>query len=87
MVKRDHMHAAGVVSQPRMVPGRQDHQVRLMGFRSPTEDTGCCEGCGVSEKMGLLGLGRQRQFLREAPPEVQAPRDRVHPAQGEKSEF
>lgn len=70
-----------------MVPGRQDYQARLMGFRSPTENTGCCKGCGVSKKMELLGLGRQRWFLREAWPEVQAPRDRAHPAQGEKSEF
>ena len=43
---------------------------------------------GVSKETELLGLGRQKGLLREAGPELGAPRDRVRlPARGEKSEF
>lgn len=41
-----------MVSQLRMAPGRQDHQARLMGFRSPTEDTAAVKAVGFQRRWG-----------------------------------
>lgn len=65
----------------RVAPGRQGPWPGEWGSVSPEEG-------GVSKETELLGLGRQKGLLREARPELGAPRDRVRlPARGEKSEF
>lgn len=65
----------------RVASGRQGPWPGEWGSVSP-------EDGGVSKETELLGLGRQKGLLREAGPELGAPRDGVRLlARGEKSEF